>query len=803
MNLSWKGFAFAMFFTLCAGQVFAAKNFTISGNVSEKANGESMIGVTVYVDELKKGVSTNFYGFYSMTLPQGNYTILYSFIGFKEVVRTVELSQNTKINVELEEAVYVGPTVEIVGDQNDNTESTKIGTVKLDIENIKTLPAFLGEVDLLKTIQLLPGIQSASEGNSGFYVRGGGPDQNLILVDNAVVYNASHLFGSFSVFNADAVKNVEVIKGGMPAKYGGRVSSVLDISLKEGNLKEHQLEGGIGLISSRFTAQGPIKKDTSSYIISARRTYIDLLVRPFVSEESNFSGSGYFFYDLNMKLNHRFSPKDKVFASGYFGRDVFGFRSQTAGFETEIPWGNAIASVRWNHLFSDKLLMSTMASFTDYQFSFKASQEEFSFALNSGIRDYTGKVQFTSYPNLAHEITGGVDYTFHRFSPGTLSASSGDTEFDFGSEEINLSHELAFYLQDEFDLSESIKINAGLRYVYFAQVGPFTRYIPAENIGLVMSSPASEVQYDRGELVHDFNAFEPRFNFRWKINERSSVKGGYTHNFQFVHLASLSPTSLPTDVWIPATDKAQPQFGRQASLGYFRNWLDGLLESSVEVYYKDLENLVEYIPGTQPEDNVGNNVDNNLTFGDGESYGVELFLKKTRGDLNGWIGYTLSRTTRTFLGIDEGRTFPAKFDRTHDLSVVLSYKLSNRWTFGTSFVYGTGNAITLPQSIYFVENNVLFDYGDRNSFRMAPFHRWDVSATLTPRKNELRKQKKSGKRVIESNWNFSIYNLYSRQNPYFIYFNPEGNFSEGTASLKAYQVSLFPILPSVTWNFKF
>lgn len=802
-------FIFIIFSSALFGGDLASGKFTLSGEVRDKNDGETIVGANIYVQELQKGVSSNAFGFYSLTLPEGNYTIEYSFIGYQKIIKKIALTEDLKISVQLELSVIMGPEVEVVGERSDHTESTDIGRVELEVDAIKKLPAFMGEVDILKTIQFLPGIQSASEGNSGFYVRGGGPDQNLILLDNATVYNASHLFGFFSVFNADAIKNIEVIKGGMPAQYGGRVASVLDITLKEGNKKEYTFEGGIGLISSRFTAQGPIKKDTSSFIISGRRTYIDLLVQPFISDESNFSGSGYYFYDLNMKLSHRFSDKDQVYLSGYFGQDVFGFRSQTAGFETAIPWGNAIASLKWNHLFSDKFFMNTMASFSDYNFAFEATQEDFSFSLQSGIRDWGGKVMFNYYPSINHEITGGIDYVFHKFTPGTLTANSGETSFDLGDEEINFSHEGGVFIQDEFELGERWKFNAGLRYAYFAQVGPFTRFIPNPgNDNISSPLPDEIVEYGKGDVVQVYDGWEPRFNFRYKLNGRSSIKGGYTHNYQFIHLASLSPTSLPTDIWLPSSELIRPQFGRQGSIGYFTDLKEKQYEASVEAYYKTMENLVEYKDGVAPEDNVGTNVDNNLTFGDGTSYGLEFFLKKKTGRLNGWVGYTWSKTDRVFEAINDGRAFPAKFDRRHDLSVVLSYNLTEKWTLGAAFVYATGNAITLPESIFFVENNVLFNYGDRNSFRMAPYHRADISATYVPSPYKSVTDATTGEvvkelRKLQSSWSFSIYNLYNRMNPYFIYFGTDGGLASGNLSLQAYQVSLFPILPSVTWNFNF
>ena len=787
----------------------AQQKFTISGTVTDASTGESILAANVAIKELGKGVATNLYGFYSISLPTGNYTLLYTFIGYETVERYIELNTDKSINVELTSLVIATDVVEIVGEKSANTESTDMGRVGLEVESIKKLPALLGEVDVLKTIQFLPGVQSAGEGNSGFYVRGGGPDQNLILLDNATIYNAAHLFGFFSVFNADAVKNIDLIKGGMPSSYGGRISSVLDISLKEGNNKEHTFEGGIGLIASRFTAQGPLKKGVSSYIVSARRTYIDVLAQPFVNPESAFAGSGYFFYDLNAKINYTLSDKDRLFVSGYFGRDVFGFQSSTVGFGAEIPWGNAMGSIRWNHLFSDKLFMNVNATYSNYDFSFIGRQDDFEFSLNSGIEDWSGKVQFSWYPNLRHQVKWGADYVFHTFSPSQVEASSGDTEFDLGSDNTTFSHEIGLYIQDEFDVTPDLKINAGLRYSGFAHVGPFTRYVIDDTQDSFAAISGREtIVYGNGELVKYYGGLEPRLSIRYRLNEKSSLKGGYSKNFQYVHLASLSPTSLPTDVWLPSTDRVQPQSGVQYAVGYFRDIADATYEASVELYYKDMQNLVEYAEGSQPENNLNNNTDNQLVFGNGYAYGAEFFFKKAKGNLNGWIGYTWSKNMRQFDDLNLGREFPAQFDRRHDLSIVANYRLNERWEFGAAFVYATGNAITLPVQRYFYEGRIVDVFDERNSFRMAPFHRADVSATLYPKKTRMKKNKETGERVeterrFNSNWTFSIYNVYNRMNPYFIYFGNSGDIASGTLQLEAYQVSLFPILPSVTWNFKF
>jgi hypothetical protein len=790
--------------------LFGQGKFTLSGEVKDATSGEYLAGAVIGIRELNTGVSSNVYGFYSITLPAGTYNASVFLLGYQDQQFTAVLNKDMVMNLELQPELVELPDAVVQAERKQNTESTEMGRVNLEVDQIKKLPALLGEVDILKTIALLPGVQSAGEGNTGFYVRGGGIDQNLVLLDHAPVYNASHLFGFFSVFNADAVKNLELYKGGVPANYGSRLSSVLDISLKEGNSREYHGEGGIGLIASRFTLEGPIVKDTSSFIISGRRTYIDLLAQPFINPEADAAGSAYFFYDLNAKLNYRISPKDQVFLSGYFGRDVFGFNSENAGFSSEIPWGNATATLRWNRIMNDKLFMNAMLTFTDYQFEFIGEQSDFEFSLKSGIRDYGARVQWNYYPSYLHNIKWGAEYTRHRFTPSTVYARSGDVEFNTGQEAVMHSHEFGVYALDEFDLNDRLRFNAGLRLSGLLHVGPFTRYTYNQQTDLFNQPlPPVTTLYDRGDVVKTYAGLEPRVNVRYLFRDGSSLKAGYTHHYQYVHLTSFSPTSLPTDVWIPSTDRLRPQFCIQYALGYFRNFAQDKWESSVEVYYKDMRNLSEFREGAQPEQTVNDNVDNLLVFGDGYSYGAEFFIKKRQGDLNGWVGYTLARTDRQFEKINGGRAFPARWDRRHDISVVLNYRLNTRWEFGFVFVYGTGNAITLPVERYFYEGRIVDVYGDRNSFRMAAYHRADISVTYKPRNAritrdpETRAITESKKRRIRSEWNFSVYNLYNRQNPYFIYFGTSGQLDQGSLSIKAYQVSLFPILPSVTWNFTF
>lgn len=774
--------------TMSLSVVYSQK-YTISGFVREKKTGEDMIGANIYLKELSKGTTTNNYGFYSLTMTKGEYTLMVSYIGYNDFEKKITLDKDLKINVLLEETAIMGKEVVVTGERkNSNIESIEMGTVQLPIEKIKSIPAFLGEVDILKTIQLLPGVQSAGEGNAGFYVRGGGPDQNLILLDDAVVYNASHLFGFFSVFNADAVKDVNLIKGGMPAQYGGRLSSVLEISMKEGNNRNYQADGGIGVISSRLTVQGPIKKDTSSFIVSGRRTYIDVLMKPFVNK--NFQGTGYYFYDLNTKINYRFSDKDRVFLSGYFGRDVFSYNNKKDGFSMKFPWGNATTSLRWNHIFNSKLFLNTTSTYSEYNLEFLGEMEDFEFKMFSGVRDYSIKSDFTWFPNILNNFKFGVNYIYHVFTPSSATARIGNTIFDTGKTIKYYANDASVYINDEYDISEKIKVSAGLRGTLFQQTGPFTRYILDE-----FGRNVDTVTYGRGAVLKTYKHLEPRASLRFTLNKFSSVKASYTQNYQYIHLASLSNGMLPTDLWIPCTSLIEPQFATQYAVGYFRNFSNDRFETSVEAYYKDMQNQIDYKEGTTSDDDMANNPDNNFTFGLGKSYGLELFIKKRTGKFNGWIGYTLAKTVRQFDEVNEGREYPTKYDRRHDVAITMTYELNDNWSFGAVFVYATGNAITLPISRYIIEGRIISEYGDRNDFRMASYHRADVSATYNfPNPKKKRWQ---------SSLNFSVFNLYNRYNPYFIYFDTETDLQNYKITTTAKQVSLFSVLPSVTYNFKF
>jgi len=767
----------------------AQQKYTLSGYISDASNSENLIGSALYVkDDQGKGTVSNLYGFYSLTLPEGNYTFLCSYLGYQTVEFQVNLTKDVEFNIELPVEGIMADEIVVKSERKDaNVSDTKMGTVELSVSKIKTLPAFMGEVDVLKTIQLLPGVQSAGEGNAGFYVRGGGPDQNLILLDDATVYNSGHLFGFFSVFNADALKNTTLIKGGMPAQYGGRLSSVLDITMKEGNKKRFQVDGGVGLIASRLTLQGPIVKGKSSFIVSGRRTYALDLAQPAI-DNTDFAGTNYYFFDLNAKVNYEFSNKDRLFLSGYFGRDVFTYKSAERGFDLSIPWGNATGTVRWNHLFNDKLFMNATLLYNDYNFEFRGGQDDFYFQVFSGVKDWGAKVDLDYFPNIRNKIKFGGQYTYHVFTPNSATGQAGDTEFETTLSK-RYANEGALYVQDEIELTDRIKVNAGLRFSVFQHVGPFSELI---NEGM------DTIKYDNFESIKTYTGIEPRINFRFKIDNTSSIKASFAVANQYLHLVSNSASTLPTDVWVPSSVLVEPQRGTQYSLGYFKNLKKDEYETSLEVFYRDMKNQLDYGESYVPE--FGEELERSFVVGRGRAYGVELFLKKTQGELNGWIGYTLSRTERIFddenedFQINGGEPYPAKYDRTHDVSVALNYTPSDKWTFGGVFVYGTGNAITLVEQIAIWEDKVGIIYGDRNSRRIKPYHRIDLSATYTPKPNKTK--------GLISSFNFSIYNIYNRKNVYFTYFDT--NIDEaGTINNTAYEVSIFPVIPSITWNFKY
>ncbi len=773
---------------LLPGTAFSQKKFTISGYAKDVQNGETLIGATISVKEQTKGVSSNQFGFYSITLTEGDYSLICSYAGYQPKPIDIKLITDRLINFELIPRTALDEVVVTSKKRDVNVKNAQMGKFVLPIEQIKAVPAFLGEVDLLKTIQLLPGVRNAGEGSAGIYVRGGGPDQNLILLDDAIVYNTGHLFGFFSIFNSDAIKNVSLIKGGMPAQYGGRLSSVLDIAMKEGNDKKIQVEGGIGVIASRLSIQGPIKKDKASFIISARRTYIDALTKPFIKKSSQFYGSGYYFYDLNAKMNYRFSEKDRLYISGYFGRDVFDFVNGKQSLKVNIPWGNATGTIRYNHVFNKRLFGNTTAVFNNYKFDFNAAQNNFTIKLSSGIRDISLKQDFDLYPFTGHKVKFGGFYTFHTFTPSVISGNQDSMVFKPLNAQNKYAHEAALYVQDDWEINDKLKINAGIRYSWFQQIGAYKIYTTDAD-----GNRTDSTVYTSGQPVKTYGGLEPRFTIRYALDDETSIKASVTRNLQYIHLVSNAGTTLPTDLWVPSTYKVKPQISWLYAAGLFKNFKDNMYETSVELYYKLMQNQLEYKEGYTP--NTLEDTENSFTFGKGWSYGSEFFINKTKGRLTGWIGYTLSWTWRKFPALNFGEKYPAKYDRRNDLSIVALYELNKRWKLSASFVYGSGNAATLPQSFYFINGVLTQEYSRINEYRLPSYHRLDFSAINSPKKNEGRKYK--------TEWVFSIYNVYSRKNPYFIYFDQTGSLAGGDLTVQAKQVSLFPIIPAVTFNFKF
>lgn len=780
-----------LFFTHLYTNIFSQENkFTISGYVRDQSSGENLPSAHIYIPELKRGVNTNNYGFYSISVPAGKFSLKVTYIGFEPSLTEVDIDKNVVMNIELLPKSNMQKEV-VVRDvrKDNNVKSTEMGMHQLSMENVKKLPVIMGEVDVLKSLQLLPGVSSAGEGQSGFYVRGGGPDQNLILLDDAVVYNTGHLFGFFSVFNGDAIKNVTLIKGAAPANYGGRLSSVVDVVMKEGNNKKYQVEGGIGLIASRLSIQGPILKNKASFMISGRRTYIDALVKPFVKSTSTFKGSGYYFYDLNAKVNYIITDKDRLYLSGYFGKDVFTFRNKERTFSVNVPWGNKTATLRWNHEFSNKLFLNTTLMYNDYNFTFSGGQENFKVKFYSGIKDWSSKFDFDYYSKFNHNFKFGGQYTYHTFTPSTVSGEASGVEFKPDQTFRKYAHEMGVYALDEFDLGSKFKINIGARYSQFMQVGPYNRYTFDQN-----QNKTDSTEYAAGEIAKSYGGLEPRFNIRYSIDDATSIKLSVAKTYQYLHLVTNNGSTLPTDIWSPSTYFVRPQMAWQYSIGAFRNFFDNKVETSVELYYKDLRNLLEYREGYVPSSL--RDIDYDFVFGKGYAYGAEFFINKTKGKWTGWLAYTLAWTYRNFPQLNLGEKYLAKYDQRHNISFTSTYELNKKWTVSGVFVFGSGNRVTLPTSIYTIDNQIYQEYSKLNNYSLPPYHRLDLAAIYTPKAGTTKK--------LKGSWTFSIYNVYSRQNPYLVYLDVQGGLgTAGGVELKVKQVSIFPILPSITYNFKF
>lgn len=765
------------FTLLFFSQFSSAQNkFTINGNVTDSISGETLIGASLkLVGPITTGAVTNAYGFYSISVPAGIYELSVSFIGYKTTTQTVDLSKALRLNIVLREDNQLNEVVISAEKRNENVVNPQMGMQKLTVKEINNVPVLLGERDVLKTLQLLPGIKSAGEGNSGFYVRGGSTDQNLILLDEAPVYNASHLLGFFSTFNSDAIKDVSIYKGGMPAQYGGRLSSVLDIKMNEGNRKEFTAEGGLGLISSRLKVEAPIVMDKGSFMISARRTYLDAFLA--LSSDSSVKGNTLYFYDLNAKANYHINDKNTIFLSGYFGRDNLGI-NDTFGFN----WGNSTVTLRLNHLCSDRLFSNTSLIYSNYNYVIQNLMEENNFEINSAIKNYNFKEDFEYSLSNRHNLKFGVNAIHHTIEPGKLS-TSGSSTVNQTNYESRKGLELAAYISDEWTVNDKINVVYGVRLSSFTPMGPGNFKTYDEDGNTIGSVP-----FKKGEVVKNYINLEPRISANFQTGNNSSLKAAYTRNVQNVHLMSNSTSTSPTDLYIMNSNNVKPEIADQMATGFFKNFDDDKYEFSAEVYYKIMQNQIEYRSGTDLRGN--SNVEADLLYGKGRAYGIELFIKKKYGRFNGWVSYTLSRTERKFDAINGAKWFNAKQDRTHDVSVVGIYKATSRWTFSSVFVYNTGNAVTYPSGKYQINGRTVFYYTDKNGYRTPAYHRLDVSATL---------EGKPG-RKLQSSWSFGIYNLYNRQNAFSIDF--EDNPDDATKT-QVVRTTLFGIIPSVTWNFKF
>ncbi|GAA4318360.1 TonB-dependent receptor [Mucilaginibacter gynuensis] len=757
---------------------YAQKRFTISGTLKDLSTGETLIGATVRIKELPQtGTATNSYGFYSLSASAGEYTLLYTYIGYETISKKVSLQQSQTINISLSpKSELTEVVISANRPNNDNIASPQMGMEKLNMAQINNVPVLMGEKDVLKTISLMPGVKSAGEGNTGFYVRGGASDQNLILLDEATVYNASHLLGFFSTFNSDAIKDVSLYKGGMPAQYGGRLSSVLDIKMNDGNNQKFTAQGGLGLISSRLKVEGPIVKDKGSFMISARRTYIDMFLK--LSSDSVLKGSSLYFYDINAKANYHFDDKNAIYVSGYFGKDVLGLKKI---FGTD--WGNATATVRFNHLFSNKLFSNTSLVYSNYNYTIQNFQSNDSYKATSKISDLNFKEDLQYTINDKHLLRFGLNVLHHTIAPGEISSPS-TSSFNNKTTERRYGLENAIYAGDEWKVNDKLTVLYGLRLAGMFLLGPGT-FKTYDAAGNALNATA----YRSGQSVKNYVNLEPRLSASYTINEESSVKASYNRNTQNIHLLSNSTSSRPTDLYVMSSNNIKPEIADQFSAGYFRNFKENAYEFSAEIYYKKLQNQIDYKDGAQLI--VNPDVESQLTYGDGRAYGMELFLKKKYGKFNGWVGYTLSKTERRFDAINNGSYYPARQDRTHDVSVVGIYKYNDRWTFSTAFIYGTGNAVSFPTGKYNVGGLTTYSYSERNGYRQPATHRLDLGATL--------ESKKKGR--FQSSWTFGIYNVYGYKDTFMITFRDSKTDPTKTEAVKT---SIFAApIPSVTWNFKF
>ena len=773
-------------FFLCFIYNGFSQTATVSGYIRDAGDGEGLIGATCYVPSLQKGTTSNQYGFYSLTLPAGEYTINFSFIGYNTRSVTLNLAEDKVLDISLtEESTQLEDIIVTARRKDANVESTEMSMEKLPVKMVKKLPSFMGEVDVLRTITLLPGIQSGGEGSSGLYVRGGGPDENLLLLDEAPVYNASHLMGFFSVFNSDAIKDIQVYKGGIPAEYGGKASSVIDIRMNDGNTKEFSGKAGIGNISSRLTLEGPVIKDKWSFILSGRRTYADVVGRMIGIDE--LENNKLYFYDLNLKTNIQFSHDDRLFISAYTGDDHF-----KLGESIYMRWGNITSTARWNHIYNGKLFSNTSVIYSRYDYNLGVpgnSADQFDW--NSKVKDYNFKHDFSWFANADNQVKFGLNFIRHHFEPGNIDAN--DNSF---FQSLQLTHfnaiDGAVYASNEQNIGRLLTLKYGLRLSVFQQIGEgkVREYLNPE--APAPDEVIKETVYQGGERIGSaFIHPEPRLSVKYTVGPSSSVKASYNRMVQNLHLISNTNSPTPLDIWLPTNKYIKPLITNQVTAGYFRNFNRNTIETSVEFYYKDMQNVLDYKDGAELF--LNEDLETELLNGTGYSYGMEVLAKKMEGRFTGWLGYTLSRTMREIPGINNSEPYPSAYDRTHDLSLVMSYDLSKQINLSATWVYATGNPATYPIAKYDVQGNTLFYYAERNSNRIPDYHRMDLSLTYDPKKNEQRK--------IKRTLNVSLYNVYARRNAYSIYFQQN---EDNPSVVEATRLSIVgTVIPSITYNISF
>lgn len=774
---------------------FSQEKYTLSGTIIDVNSNETLIGVNVVIPQLKTGVTTNEYGFYSITIPQGTYSVQISYLGYQTIEESINLNQNIKNNFNL----YSNETAlkeVVITDNKTKTDIKKpeMSVNKLSISAIKKMPVVLGEVDVLKSLLLLPGVTNAGEGASGFNVRGGGADQNLILLDEATIFNSSHVFGFFSVFNPDAIKDLKLYKGGIPARYGGRASSVLDIYQKDGNSKGFHVNGGIGLISSRILAEGPLVKDKGSFLIGGRSSYAHLFLK--LSEEQKNNTA--YFYDLNTKLSYKLDSNNSLYLSGYFGRDVFSLNKSF----TNI-YGNATVNLRWNHLFSEKLFSNLSLIYSDYYYGLDL--DFVGFKWDSGIKNYNIKYDFKNYISDKFKLNYGVNGIYYEFNPGTIKPSDADSGINFDQLDKKYAFEPALYINADHEISDKIALSYGLRYSIFYRLGQSTVNIYKDDNPVTFNSelqiyekasPIGTKFYNRNKVMQSYNYLEPRFSLAYQINDDQSVKASYNRMVQYLQLISNTSSPTPLDVWTPSDSFIKPQIADQVALGYFKNFEEGMYSLEVETYYKEVQNRLDYIDGANLIANKA--IEQIILNGQLRSYGLEIMFRKNEGKFNGWISYTLSKSEQQTLGrtpietgINNGQWYNSVYDKLHNIAITSSYNLNEKWSFGANFALQTGQPVTYPIGQYDYLGINVPSYGLRNENRLPAYHHLDIAATLTPKSNKDRQWK--------GEWVFSIYNLYNRKNAASINFRQNID----TGSNEAVKTSIFGVVPAVSYNFKF